>query len=157
MRIILVLTTLALFSYNSFTQGSGRGIIDFSPFLGKWKTSFGAGFMFDEWRKVSDYTIEVRNYTYNPKFNDTIFNDFTLVSAMPDSIVLMPMEKKKDFPKMFKFVGIKDSTYTFKNDSISFPKMIEYKFVDKNKMNVYYSDGPQRKQLLIYYFERVLN
>jgi hypothetical protein len=107
--------------------------------LGSWESYEGDETIKESWHKVSTKTIEGSGGTY-VKGNIKASESMRIVE-MSDSIFYIAKVSHNPVPVAFKLVKCNGNTFVFENEKHDFPKRIEYKFLDKNRMLVKVSDG----------------
>lgn len=135
---------------NDKVSQTSLGLVELMPLLGTWKMEVGDVTTIETWKKLSNDTYEGSAVQITPKTGDTIARESLILAEMGNEVFYIAKVFANKFPIPFKYVGLKNATYTFENDSHDFPKSIAYKFDNKDKITITLTDG--KKVQYFYYY-----
>jgi len=162
LNFLLIVVIVAFFSHpklsaqltslnNDKISQTNLGLMELMPMLGTWKMEVGDVTTIETWKKLSNVTFEGSALQVDFKTGDTIARESLILSEMGNEVFYIAKVFANKFPIPFKYTGLKNSTYTFENSDHDYPKSINYKFDNKDKITITLTD---RKKVLYFYYHR---
>jgi hypothetical protein len=111
--------------------------------FGSWKSTNQDSTITENWHQVSDETFEGVGKTYvKGKLKSS---ESLRIVEMSAAFFYIAKVDHNLLPVAFKLIKCTDENIVFENLTHDFPKRIEYKHTEKNKMLVVVSDGKNQK------------
>lgn len=110
---------------------------------GSWEYKNKNQIITESWNKVSPLTLEGVGATY---VNEELKSIESLrLVEMSDTLFYIAKVNHNLLPVAFKLTRCTDTNAIFENNNHDFPKRIEYKLIEKNKMMVVVGDGKNKE------------
>ena len=132
----LLFLFLLIFAFNFCVQSGKSDLTLLEWILGEWISDDGKNITKETWNRISSKTFEGEGLTLSRSTKDTLNSETLRLVAMSGEIYYLAKVSHNEYPIAFKLTSHVDSTLVFENRMYDFPKIIEYKRINKNRINV---------------------
>lgn len=116
--------------------------------LGEWTSEGDTKTTTEIWEKTSSETFEGKGFVYDKTLNKIISKETLRLVVMSNEIFYIAKVSHNEYPIAFKLTSFKKDTALFENTTHDFPKIIEYRLVDKNKITVSVGDDEKKFKII---------
>jgi hypothetical protein len=109
--------------------------------LGDWQASIGEDLTVEAWKAAGPGTFEGMSETRSRTTNELINGESLRLVEMSGEVFYIAKVRHNDLPVAFKMTECSGNRAVFENPAHDFPRRLEYRFVDENKITVNVSDG----------------
>jgi hypothetical protein len=135
-KMKILVSIVVMFALSFCAEESMTGLGTFEWILGEWISDDGKNITKEVWEKISSKTFEGEGVTLSKADKAIINKEALRLVVMSGEIYYLAKVSHNEYPIAFKLTSFTDSTLVFENRMHDFPKIIEYKRINKNRINV---------------------
>ena len=112
--------------------------------LGSWVADGGKRIVTETWTEVSPTTFEGVGVTRDGSDGSVVDGEALRLVAMADGVFYVAKVAHNDYPVAFRLTACDADRLVFENPGHDFPRRLEYRRVDDDRLEVLVSDGAER-------------
>jgi hypothetical protein len=112
--------------------------------LGSWLADSGKRVITETWKEVSTTTFEGAGITRDRVEEAVVDGEALRLVAMAGAVFYIAKVAHNDYPVAFRLTSCEAERLVFENPDHDFPRRLEYRRVDTDRMEVLVSDGAER-------------
>lgn len=115
---------------NDHDKFSENDLSKFDKLVGNWASLHDEGSLYEKWQKDSNNVYHGESFMLSG--SDTVYKTNFVINYVDGHIVkhVNNISKRRVYSIDYKLIKITDGVFVFQNDSVSFPKTVDYKFTD---------------------------
>lgn len=130
-----------------FISINAQGIDKLNWLTGKWISEDEKNITIEKWEKISRKTIEGKGITNSKKEKKLINSESLRIVEMSGKIFYIAKVSHNSLPIAFKLIECSKNYALFENPDHDFPKSIEYKLINDNRLIVKVSNEKREFQI----------
>ena len=136
----LIVACLMISSSCAFAEKC-NSLHSFAWLLGDWVADNGKNLTLESWKAVSPDTYEGVGETRSRTTNELLNSESLRIVAMSGEIFFVAKVDHNDLPVAFKLTDCSSDRAVFENAAHDFPRKLEYRLVNDDKILVTVTDG----------------
>ena len=112
--------------------------------LGSWVADSGKRIVTETWTEASPTTFEGEGVTRDGSDGPVVDGEALRLVAMGDGVFYVAKVAHNDYPVAFRLTTCEAGRLVFENPGHDFPRRLEYRRVDGDRLEVHVSDGAER-------------
>ena len=112
--------------------------------LGSWVEDGGKRIVTETWTEASPTTFEGEGVTRERTDGPVVDGEALRLLAMADGVFYVAKVAHNDYPVAFRITTCEANRLVFENPGHDFPRRLEYRRVDGDRLEVHVSDGAER-------------
>jgi len=112
--------------------------------LGSWVADGGKRIVTETWTEASPTTFEGQGVTRERTDGSVVDGEALRLLAMADGVFYVAKVAHNEYPVAFRLTTCEANRLVFENPGHDFPRRLEYRRVDGDRLEVHVSDGAER-------------
>ena len=139
-----LVTTVALLAGAAAQAGPCNSLAPARWLLGAWVADGGKRIITETWTEASPTTFEGQGVTRDRNDGSVVDGEALRLVAMGDGVFYVAKVAHNDYPVAFRLTTCEADRLVFENPGHDFPRRLEYRRVDGDRLEVHVSDGAER-------------